>query len=373
MPAITVLNGQNTLFDVRRWTFDVRRSLVSHLIKLTSVLASGGACMKQDEIKNGSTVPDANLLIIHQGALGDFILTFPAITRLHNYYNSIDVLCQSQTGKLAKSLGLTKNWYPAEAASFASLFSDQIDQKIKTILEQYEKIIIFTFSDQLEQSINSVSANLSCRLPPKPPADLRIHVAQFILENIANCGLLKNTDAALESISLPDGRNRAQITRRILLHPGAGSIRKRWALSNFLVVESTLKAEGLIPEFVLGPAERDLAQELQQPDRPLHIPDELPDLLDLFRSAGGYIGNDSGASHLAAYCGLPTTVIFGPADPERWAPIGRAVKIVRPSLQCNPCFETEPANCEAPQCLPGTSPQKVLDAFYSVYSKPENA
>ena len=322
-----------------------------------------------DRIENEFTMPDANLLIIHQGALGDFILTFPAITRLHGYYKPIDVLCQSQPGKLAKALGMVKNWYPAEAASFASLFSDQIDPKIKTILEQYDKVLIFTLSDQLEQSINSVSANLSCRLSPKPPADQRIHVAQFILENISNCGLIKQADATLEDIPLPERKGQPQNLRKILLHPGAGSIRKRWALSNFLIVESMLKAAGLKPEFVLGPAERDLAEALQQRDRPLYILDDLLDLVVLLKSAGGYIGNDSGASHLAAYSGLATTVIFGPADPERWAPIGRAVKIVRPSLQCNPCFETEPANCDGLLCLEGTNPQKVIDAFFSVYRR----
>ena len=46
-----------------------------------------------------------NLLIIHQGALGDFILTFPAIIRLQKYYGGIDVLCQSGLGKLAESTG----------------------------------------------------------------------------------------------------------------------------------------------------------------------------------------------------------------------------------------------------------------------------
>jgi ADP-heptose:LPS heptosyltransferase len=322
---------------------------------------------KTARIENEFAMPDAKLLIIHQGALGDFILTFPAITRLHRYYKTIDVLCQSQPGKLAKALGMAKNWYPAEAASFSSLFSDHIDPKIKTILEQYDKVIIFTLSDRLEQSINSVSANVSCRLPPKPPADQRIHVAQFILENIAKCGLIKQTEATLEGISLPDRRGHSQYPRRILLHPGAGSIRKRWALSNFLLVESMLKTAGLKPEFVLGPAERDLSEKLQHPDRPLYMLDDLLDLLDLYKSAGGYIGNDSGASHLAAYCGLPTTVIFGPADPERWAPLGQAVQIVRPALQCSPCFETEAANCDGLLCLEGTSPQKVIDAFFSIY------
>ncbi len=318
-------------------------------------------------------MPTANLLIIHQGALGDFILTFPAITRLQKYYKSIDVLCQNQLGKLAGALGLAENWFTAEAASFASLFSDQIDPKIKALLEKYENIILFTLSGQLELSINSVTANSSCRLPPKPPAHQRIHVAKFVLENIFNCGLIKKADAKLDDLSLPVRKDRPRNPPKILLHPGAGSIRKRWPLANFLQVETVLKADGLEPEFILGPAEEILADELQCPDRSVHVLGDLLDLVALLKSAGGYIGNDSGASHLAAYIGLPTTVIFGPADPQRWTPIGRAVQIVRPGLQCHPCFETEQTTCEDPQCLESTRPQKVVKAFYSVYPKPDKA
>lgn len=313
-------------------------------------------------------MPDAKLLIIHQGALGDFILTFPAITRLRQYYNPIDVLCQSQLGKLAKALRIVENWYPAEAAFAASLFSDQIDSKMKAILEQFENIIILTLSDQLEQSVNRVTANLSCRLPPKPPADRKIHVAEFILDKIYHCGLIKEADAILDNIPLPDRRQCPRNSRRILLHPGAGSIRKRWPLFNFLQLESMLIADGLKPEFVLGPAEENLADELRHDHRIAHVLDNLMDLLDLYDAASGYIGNDSGASHLAAYIGLPAAVIFGPADPDRWSPIGRAVQIIRPPLQCRPCFETEPANCDNPQCLEGIRPQEALEAFYRAYS-----
>jgi ADP-heptose:LPS heptosyltransferase len=312
---------------------------------------------------------EKSLLIIHQGALGDFILTFPAIGRLQQYYRPIGVLCQNQLGQLAKSLGLAQDCFPSEAASFASLFSDRIDPIIKAFLRQYEHIILFTRSDDLAQSINRVSAKLSCRLAPKPAARRRIHVAEFVLDNIFNCGLLKKSDVRLDNIPYPVIAERPQHPDKILLHPGAGSTRKRWPVSNFIEVEARLKADGLKPEFVLGPAEAALAHELQHPQRPVHTLEDLLQLTALLRSAGGYIGNDSGASHLAAYLGLPATVIFGPADPKRWAPVGRAVSIVRPGLQCRPCFETEPDNCDEPRCLAGTSVHEVLEMFYSIYTK----
>jgi len=310
---------------------------------------------------------DKRLLIIHQGALGDFILTFPAISRLQRYYHPIDVLCQNQQGQLAKSLGLAQNCYPSEAAYFASLFSDRIDPKIKAILAQYEHIILFTRSDDLAQSIKRVTANLSCRLAPKPAARQRVHVAEFVLENIFNCGLITRADATLDDITGAVIANHKRNPDKILLHPGAGSIRKRWPVSCFIQVAARLKADGLKPEFVLGPAEENLVPELQCAQRRVHLPANLPQLAALLKSAGGYIGNDSGASHLAAYLGLPAAVIFGPADPARWAPVGRAVSVVRPGLPCRPCFETEPANCNDPQCLAGTGVPQVLEAFYRVY------
>ena len=312
-------------------------------------------------------MPDTKLLIVHQGAIGDFILTFPAVIRLQSYYRSIDVLCRSGLGKLAQALGLARNWYPLEAACWSSLFTNHFDPKIKALLKPYGQIVLFSLSGRLEQSIHRATEKPVCRIAPKPPVHERIHVAQFVLDNVYRCGLIKKTDAALADIPLPIRKGRPQNSRRILLHPGAGSIRKRWPVSHFIQVAATLENDGLKPEFVLGPAEESLVDELQHPGRRVHLPDDLPNLAALLESAAGYIGNDSGASQLAAYLGLPAAVIFGPADPARWSPIGRAVSIVRPALQCRPCFETDPANCDDPQCMAAIQPQKVVEAFYKVY------
>ena len=307
------------------------------------------------------------LLIIHQGALGDFILIFPAIIRLQQYYDVIDVMCQSGIGKLAKALRLVEKSYPLEAAHVASLFSDQIDPKIKTFLTSYANIILFTLSDQLEQTIRRIASAPVCCISPKPPEYMRIHLTEYVLENLINCGLIKSSDAVLDDIPLLNQRARPKNRDRIMLHPGAGSRRKRWPISNFLEVEAILRADGLKPEFILGPAEEDMVPGLTKMNRTVHILTDLTELAALFNSAGGYIGNDSGASHLAAFLGLPATVIFGPADPRRWTPVGRNVAIVRPDeLECRPCFETEIANCNSSECLTKTTPQQVMQAFYRV-------
>jgi ADP-heptose:LPS heptosyltransferase len=187
------------------------------------------------------------------------------------------------------------------------------------------------------------------------------------MENLVNCRLIKRADTVVDDIPLPNCASQPKNQDRIMFHPGAGSLRKRWPMTNFLEVEAMLKSNGLKPEFILGPAEEDLVAGLQHPGRTVHVLTDLLDLMGLLKSAGGYIGNDSGPSHLAALLGLPAIVIFGPADPERWAPVGRNAEIVRPEMACLPCFETGKANCDDPKCLTNTTPQQVISAFYRKY------
>jgi ADP-heptose:LPS heptosyltransferase len=209
------------------------------------------------------------------------------------------------------------------------------------------------------------------RLPPQPPAERPIHITTYALENLVREGLLGKSVAAVTdsctSIHPPENKEPPADRKKILIHPGSGSIRKRWPIPQFKQIESVLKSKHLKPEFVLGPAELDLANQLAHRDRTLHVCRDLLHLADLYQSAGGYVGNDSGASHLAAFMGLPTVVIFGPTDPVRWKPNGPSVEIVRPELACLPCFEIDASNCPEPKCLDDTIPQAVIEAFYRIY------
>ena len=51
--------------------------------------------------------------------------------------------------------------------------------------------------------------------------------------------------------------------------------------------------------------------------------------LDALTGAGGYVGHDSGPTHLAAMIGLPTLALFGPTDPAIWSPLGPRVQCLR--------------------------------------------
>jgi len=73
--------------------------------------------------------------------------------------------------------------------------------------------------------------------------------------------------------------------------------------------------------------------------------------------------HDSGVTHLVSFMNTPTIAIFGPSSAKRWAPLGGVVKILRGDVDYEPCFETENANCDNPQCLSGVTIDMVLEAM----------
>ncbi len=130
--------------------------------------------------------------------------------------------------------------------------------------------------------------------------------------------------------------------RWLAIHPGSGSPTKNWPAATLAALAQRLRGElGLAPVVVAGPAD-DLALSALLAHLPwapvvLHnLP--LVELAGLLMGAAGYLGNDSGPTHLAAMLDLPTLALFGPTDPAVWSPRGRRVRI----LHADPLADLEP-------------------------------
>ncbi|MGD2269528.1 MAG: glycosyltransferase family 9 protein [Desulfobacterales bacterium] len=319
-----------------------------------------------------------SILIFHQGALGDFVLAFPALIRFKKYFKKIDAICQPQLGELAKELGLIDNWFSQDAACFASLFSDSIHPDTRHLLNSYHEIVLFSFSEHLEYAINQIRRHPVFRIPPRPATSDKIHVAVHILENLFKCGLIEkkdylNSPELLSSMGINTVYYQTPRSRIILLHPGAGSWKKMWPLSNHLELEQLLKADSYLPEYLIGPAEEILKPQLLRKgdaQTVLHCTDDLAELISLMKSAGGFIGNDSGVSHLAAFLGLPTVAVFGPSDPKVWRPIGSCVRVLSSNeLESHPNAASDSRPQNVSDAFKHITPAGVLQALHSVMTQ----
>jgi heptosyltransferase III len=322
-----------------------------------------------------------HILIIHQGALGDVILSFPALMALKQKRPvALSLLASHQVGRIACELGIVDACFGVESARFCGLFARDLNDEITAFVNAFHGIIIISLSLALENNIMRRYHGRVCTVTPRPAAHVNTHVADHIVGQMASKGLLMpdpggSTVGALASLgSVPAGMIRAchgaaQWEKDLfVIHPGAGSPRKRWGLDRFTaladVINKSTSAEVL---FLVGPAEKDFLPPLTKAVVGRHIRvvpmDDLNGVAALMAGIRCFVGNDSGLAHLAGFLGVPTAAIFGPSSPERWAPLGKAVKVLRGVWDCPACFETEKHNCEDPRCLDDVSVAMVVDAM----------
>ena len=87
---------------------------------------------------------------------------------------------------------------------------------------------------------------------------------------------------------------------------------------------------------------------------------ELPALLS---ACNLFIGNDSGAMHVAGAVGVPVVGIFGPSDPEGTRPFASQFALIREPVECSPCFLRK---CPIDhRCMTRISVQRVFEAAQS--------
>jgi heptosyltransferase II len=84
----------------------------------------------------------------------------------------------------------------------------------------------------------------------------------------------------------------------------------------------------------------------------------IADLPALLSQCHLFLGNDSGAMHVAAAVGLPTIAVFGPTDPDGTSPVTTRFSIVQQKPYCSPCFLKR---CPTDhRCMKAVTPEMVL-------------
>lgn len=118
---------------------------------------------------------------------------------------------------------------------------------------------------------------------------------------------------------------------------------KCWPPSRFAEVANRIQAESDADIILFGTAAEAavsaaIAAEMRQPPINLTGKTTIGDLPALLSECHLFLGNDSGAMHVAAAVGLPVVAVFGPTDPLGTAPVTPRCTIVQEKSYCSPCF-----------------------------------
>ena len=86
----------------------------------------------------------------------------------------------------------------------------------------------------------------------------------------------------------------------------------------------------------------------------------IADLPAMLSRCNLFLGNDSGAMHVAGAVGLPIVAIFGPTDPHGTVPVTPRCTVVQEKSYCSPCFLRR---CPTDhRCMKAVTPEMVVSA-----------
>ena len=162
---------------------------------------------------------------------------------------------------------------------------------------------------------------------------------------------------------------------RIAVHIGAATPSKRWREESFEVLIHELHANTQADILVLG-GEGDLgfSQEvvdgLECPIVNLVGKLTLRQTAALMKDCKVFIGCDSGATHLAAACGVPVVSLFSAANEvEVWKPWGPQVKVLTRHPACSPCKAHECRRTDGYFCMAEIKPEDVVAEVKSILAE----
>ena len=136
----------------------------------------------------------------------------------------------------------------------------------------------------------------------------------------------------------------------VIIQPGARYWFKAWPTQRFAELADRLSTEYGCRILVGGSSqEAALSQEIlrQAKSRPINMAGlaDVRTFAAVLKRAALFVGNDSGAMHIAAAVGTPLVGLFGPSNPGEWGPRGGLAEVLYKGLDCRTCFH--------PTCLRG--------------------
>jgi len=287
------------------------------------------------------------ILFIRGGAVGDFILTMPAIRLMRETLpgTGIEILGYPSIAELAVATGLADRVRSIEDARLATFFAPgaKLDPEWCTYLAGFDVVVSYLydpdgyFAGNLK--VAGVETLISCPFRPIEEEPFVPAAVQFAkpLEQLA----LFLDDATL-ALDYPTPHDLPPLPAHgtgplIALHPGSGSPKKNWSFESWIEVLAGLYARDQETRFLItsGEAEETVIAQfcalLDETRLPYtHLSGcRLVDLGAIYRQVDYFLGHDSGISHLAASAGAAGLLLFGPTNPEIWAPVSSRMKVLR--------------------------------------------
>ena len=291
------------------------------------------------------TPTSGKILVIRGGAIGDFILTLPVLAALRQQFprTEIEVLGYPHIAQLALIGGVAAGVQSIEGRDLAIFFARNgtLPQKLSDYFASFHLIISFLYDPDLifQTNVKRVTAAQFLAGPHRPDEKLDLHATDTFLKPLESLAIFGADPVPRLEVS-PAFEVTVQTGRWLAVHPGSGSESKNWPESHWKsLIEYVAQATTLNLLMIGGEAERGRLEKLAKamPSTRLKLLQSvpLPEVAQWLASCTGFVGHDSGISHLAAAVGLRSLLLWGETAESIWRPRGNSLTVLRNSKGLN--------------------------------------
>ena len=344
-----------------------------------------------------------NILIVKLSAIGDVIHTLPALNAIKSRYPDAHItwLVEEAAAPLVEGhealdrvlVSKRKRWIrELRSSSFFSALSE-IYRFVKALRDtDYDMILDFQALlksgvlialargrrkigfgrglEHMEHSYIFLNERISA-------VDMEIHALSRGMMLIDALGIPSNTVVYKLPISGHDHERVRELLRRfgmlgakliVAINPVAKWETKLWANKKFSELADIL-IDRYDAKIVFtgsaedGPTIQDIMSAMKGHAVDLAGHTTLKMLAALYQKMAFVVSTDTGPMHIAAAVDTPVVALFGPTAPWRTGPFGTGHQIVRPEIECSPCFKRE---CKTIDCMEQINVTQVMDAIHNL-------
>ncbi len=174
--------------------------------------------------------------MIRGGAIGDFILTLPAIAALRRQFPAahLEVLGYPHIAQLAMAGGLVNRVQSIEARALAGFFArgGELAENLVDYFSEFDLILSYLYDpDRIFQTNVGLCTGAQFIVGPHRAEEAaQLHAAKVYLQPLERLAIFDaDPIPRLPLVSrLPSGNQQLSDVSLLALHPGSGSERKNW-------------------------------------------------------------------------------------------------------------------------------------------------
>lgn len=277
------------------------------------------------------------IAVLRANALGDFILSLPAIEALKNAHSEAEVVLLGR--KTHSELYQKRRWPIDRVIPLPSHL--KFDETLKEKSEEREALIEslraekFDLIVQLHGGggysnlfINELNAKFSVGAKSKSAPELSLNTSYVenqhetirqmeIVQKVgAKIGeLVPHYSASQEETELAKELFlKGSSSTKVLINPGATDPKRRWPVKKFVFICEEILKRGATVFINIGPNEEEIAWEIKKhllnSDRLIFVTPKLYELTGLLSLCDLVLSNDTGTLHLALALQRPTIGLF---------------------------------------------------------------